>query len=447
MFSLIFEQLAGLSAAMERPRLTRRDVMWPDVPGKIQAVTGMRRAGKTSFLFQTMGDFAARPQKSIPAEGQLYVNFEDERLRGLDGAQLGELVEVFYRRVPQRRGKEECLLCLDEIQLIPGWESFVRRLMDTEKVRIFVSGSSSRMLSREVASSLRGRGMETVVWPFSFREYLRHRFPEKTVKQAFWTPSEISWLEAQFDDYLSQGGFPETVGLAPMHRRPNLQGYVDACLFRDIVERHQVTNVEALRRLVRQLLASPGSLFSVHKFWNDMKSQGFPVAKETLHDYLSHLQDAFLLLAIPLETSSKRQRQVNPRKIYPCDPGLIPIFDRSGKTNTGHALETAVAIELKRRGAELSYARTVDDHEVDFSAVFPDGSRSLIQVAASVSDAGTLARELHPLQPKARFLGHHTKSSERLLLTGSMHAALSVQKSAPPAVNVLPAWAWMLKAG
>ncbi len=443
MDSLLIELLIAQAMEMPLPELTRRDVVWPQMPKKVQAITGMRRAGKTSYLQQVMGDFLA---DGLEREGLLYLNFEDERLLGLPAGDLTHFVEAYYRRCPERRGKKLSVFCLDEIQLISGWESFVRRLLDTEKVQIFVSGSSSRMLSREVATSLRGRGLETTVWPFSFREALRHQGQEPAGKSGFWTPREVSRLESAFQSYLRAGGFPEAQGTAPALHRHLLQSYVDACLFRDVVERHQVTNLPALRSLIRQLLGAPASLFSIHKCWNDMKSQGLAVAKESLHAWLGQLEDAFLLLTTPLSTASERQRQVNPRKVYPCDHGLIPVYDRSGKANLGHSLETIVAVELKRRGAELAYAMTEEGAEVDFAVTHADGSKELIQVSAELHSADTVARELRPFQPGACFLAPGWTKVPRLLLTLDMATAIQTQSSAPALTTVQPVWAWLLAA-
>lgn len=170
------------------------------------------------------------------------------------------------------------------------------------------------------------------------------------------------------------------------HRRQLLQGYIDVLLLRDVIERHQVSNVTALRWLVRRLLSSPAGLFSVTKFAADLKSQGIPVSRDHLYEFLAHLEDAFLLQTIPVATDSEKRRQVNPRKVYPADPALIPVLDRSGKANTGHALESAVFNELQRRRAEIAYVKTASGFEVDFLARYPDGTEELIQVCASIDD-------------------------------------------------------------
>ena len=154
----------ALEPAVATP-LTRRDGRLPAVAGKAHAVIGMRRVGKTTFLKQLLGEHRA----SLPAEQAIYLSFDDDRLADLDAAQLGFLLEEHYRRHPALRGRETVHWFLDEIQLVPGWERFVRRVLDTERAEVVVSGSSARMLSREVHTSLRGRGMATVIRPVSVR--------------------------------------------------------------------------------------------------------------------------------------------------------------------------------------------------------------------------------------------------------------------------------------
>ena len=148
------------------PVMTRRDVWLPQVPGKALAVIGMRRAGKTTFLWQIM---AQRVQAGTPREGLVYFSFEDERLAGLQATDLDRLVQTYYLLHPKWRDQRRATVFLDEIQLVPGWEAFARRLLDSENIDLYLSGSSARMLSREVVSSMRGRDLEATVTPFSFR--------------------------------------------------------------------------------------------------------------------------------------------------------------------------------------------------------------------------------------------------------------------------------------
>jgi predicted AAA+ superfamily ATPase len=380
------------------PALTQRDVRLPQVPRKAIAVVGMRRAGKTSFLWQLISE---RVAAGTPREGLLYFNFEDERLAGLGLDQLSVIVEEYYRLNPEWRDARRATWMLDEIQLVPGWERFARRLLDTEQIDLFLSGSSAKLLSREVATSMRGRGMEAIVDPFSFREYLRHHGREPREPANRLPKARRSSLQKDLRAYLRTGGFPEAQSLAERDRRALLTTYVDVTLLRDVVERHSVSSPVALRWMTRQLLGNPAGAFSIHRFYNDLRALKTPASKDTLHAYLAHLEDAFLVRTIPVATGSERRRMVNPRKVYPADPGLIAVFDRAARANLGHALESVVLLVLQRRGADVSYVRTGAGHEVDFLAQYPGGAQQLIQVCADLSAGPTRERDVRALAEAA----------------------------------------------
>jgi predicted AAA+ superfamily ATPase len=415
------------------PELTRRDVWLPSVPNKAIAVIGMRRAGKTSLLWQIVADRLAH---GTPREGLLYFSFEDERLAGLQAKDLDLLVEEYYRLYPEWRDQRRATFFLDEIQIVPGWEVFARRLLDSEKVDLFLSGSSARMLSQEVATSMRGRAMEAVVLPFSFRENLRHAGEEPVGSPEYSPKAERSLLDKRLLIYLEQGGFPEAQGLDARNRVALLSGYVDVVLLRDIVERHGISQPLVLRWMVRQLLGNAACTFSINKFHIDLKSQGIAVGKDTLHMYLDYLEDAFLLRSITIATDSERRRRVNPRKVYPIDTGLIPIFDRSGKANLGHALETAVFLELVRRGAEVAYVRTANGFEVDFYVRSLAGREQLIQVCASIDQPATLAREIRALQDATADFPR----ADLLMVTLDQPALFNI----PEGITVIAARDWLL---
>lgn len=424
--------LAGLEAPL--PSLTRRDVRVPGLAGKAVAVIGMRRAGKTSFLHQERADRIAagrRPERLV------YFNFEDERLAGLGAGDLGLIPETHLRLFPEP-ADEPVTLFLDEIQVVPGWEKFARRLLDDGGFELFLSGSSAKLLSREIATAMRGRGWEIVIQPFSFREWLRHHGHEIPDEAGKLTARKAARLDRDFAGYLASGGFPEAQGLEAPERRQLLQGYVDVLLLRDVIERHGVGNVTALRWMVRRLLGNPGGLFSVTKFEADLKSQGIAAGRESLYEMLAHLEDAFLLEAIPVATDSERRRQVNPRKIYPADPALGPVFDRSRKANLGHALEVAVHNELRRRGAEVAYVKTKDGYEVDFLARQAAGGQALVQVCADVDDPETLAREVRALQAAAE----ECPADRQLILAAASRLPFP---EVPAPIGILPAWQWMLE--
>lgn len=404
------------------------------LPGKVTAVIGMRRVGKTTFVHQLR---RARLAEGTPRTLLPYVNFEDERLAGLNAAHLGFLLEEFGRRVPEAHAPGPVSWSFDEIQVVPGWDRFVRRLLDAGSVEVVVTGSSAALLSREIGTALRGRAWTTTLHSFGFAEALAHRgldVPDDTERL---TSAARSRIEHAFLQWLETGGFPEAQSLDAASRRQLLRDYVDVAILRDVVERHQVSNVTGLRWLVRHLLGNAGGHFSVEKFHHALKSQGVAISRDTLHQLLGYLDDCFLVRIVWMESDSERQRMVNPRKVYPVDPGLIPVFDRTGRANVGHRLETAVLIELERRRCDVTYVRTTDGFEVDFLARDPHGRVHLIQVCADASDPVTAERELRALRQAAQERG----AASLWLLTLARDGAPA---NVPDDVTVWPAYRWML---
>lgn len=430
------------SLAVPAVALTRRDVRLPSVRGKAMAVIGVRRSGKTSFLAQCRAD---RVEAGSPKEAQLLLSLEDERLAGMTVGDLGWLLEEHARQFPdllaggaRARGRARMALYLDEVQLVPGWEGLVRRLMDGGGLDVFVSGSSAKLLSREVATSLRGRGMEVLVHPFSFREALRHADAEPRVPFARLDAGERAALDRRLRGYLAEGGFPEAQGLDPRDRARLLAGYVDVVVLRDVIERHAVSNALALRWIERQLLANPGGGFSVKKHYDALRTQGVSVGKDTLHGYLAHLEDAFLVRTVAMHSASERQRMVNPRKAYPVDPGLIALFETSGREQQGRALETAVLLELERRGYESAYVRTRDGFEVDFLARRAAEAPLLVQACLESEGDDTWTRELRALEAAAV---EHRRARAWLVTMD----ATPPRRPLPRGISWAPAARWLLE--
>ena len=428
------QQMIADSLTTAIPPYTHRDAYLPKVPGKALAVIGMRRSGKTTFLWQCL---AERLASGTPRNALLYMNFEDERLVGMEATDLQWVVEEYYRQQPQWREVRTVTFFLDEIQAVPGWETFARRLMDTEKVELFLSGSSARLLSREVATSMRGRAMEVRIYPFSFRESLRHEGVEPEAPWSQLGKAARSDLDSRLRSYLTTGGFPEAQGVSSRDRLQLLQTYVDVAVLRDIIERYGISNPVALRWLQRHLLANPASAFSIQKFYDVLRSQGIPVSKDTLHAMLMHLEDSFLIRTVSIHSASERQRMVNPRKAYPIDPGLIPVYERSGRLNLGQALETVVLIELERGGYETAYVRTREGMEVDFMGREPSGAWHLIQVCTDISNPATWEREVRALVKAATM---YPEAKATLLTLDSVPP----QPALPPAITWEPAAGWLL---
>ena len=428
-----FAQMVAEFEEREIPRPSLRFAELPGLPGKADALVGMRRVGQTWRRYQHM---RALLDSGLPRERLLYVNLEDERLT-VQASELSLLTEAWYSRQPGVVNQEHWLY-LDEVQNVPGWERFVRRLLDQGRVNVLVTGSSSKMLSAEIATSLRGRALATELLPFGFGEALTHA--GKQLPGAWPVgPAERARLTHAFEDWFERGGFPEVQRVDPSLRRRILQEYVDVAVLRDIIERHQVTQVSALRWLVRRLLANPAGLFTANRLHRDLRSQGLSVGKDTVHELLAHIEDAHLFYSMPLWTQSTARRQTNGRKAYPVDPALSRVAAFAKPEDVGHRLETVVYLELRRRGiSEIGYLHTEDGFEIDFCGRGEDGALRLVQVCARLSDPDTRARELRALDAAMREHG----ISRATLVT--LYEEEQVQLGSGT-VQVLPAWRWLLE--
>lgn len=425
------------------PEVLSREVRLPDVPGTADALIGMRRSGKTYRLF---GEMRSLLDRGVPRTRVLYLNLEDDRLGRADLGTLDQALEAFYRRDPRAR-TEGAWLFLDEVQVVRDWERFARRVLDTEAARLFVTGSSARLLSTEVATAFRGRSLTVEVLPYSAREaatadgigWPRDHWPPGAATR--------SRLDAFLLDYLRWGGFPAVRPLNPHDRVQVLQEYVDLVILRDVAERHGVTNLPVIRELVAALFSANANGFSVSRLHGTLISAGWKVGKATLLAYLAHLVDAFLFFLVPLRTRSTRRRAVNPRKVYAVDPGLAAAMYRGGASNRGAQLENAVYLELRRRHGRLAdgavtWFKTSSGKEIDFAIDDPvrGGPPALVQVCEQLEDPATRRREIGALVEAMAELGADTATL--VTLTGEERV-----ETEAGLIRVVPAREWFFRAG
>lgn len=377
---------------------TAREFHFPEIPNKIFAAIGVRRSGKTYLLFQIIKKLL----KTIPLTRILYVNFEDERLFPMNQKQLGILLDSFYSLYPENH-EQECYIFLDEIQNVEEWPRVIRRFFDSKKVKIYLSGSSAKLLSKEISTSLRGRSIPLEVWPFSFKEFMQTK--EVATPEGPLGAISKDKLQQQLRLYLEAGGFPETIFLNTSQRTPILQDYVSVLVLRDIIERHKISNISLIRYMVKTLMKSVGCSFVVNKFYNDLKSQGFSVAKDSIHDYLGYLEDAYLIFTVPLYSESIKKTQVNPKKIYAVDTGMVRAYTLGMAQNIGHYFENLVYLYLRRRGDQIYYYLTKTRKEVDFLTLDLAGKWHLYQVCWNNQDPVTEKREQLALTEAEQELG------------------------------------------
>lgn len=411
-----------------KPLPRHKSMSW--ITGKANVVIGMRRSGKTWFCYQKMRELLAQ---GVKKEQLLYLNFEDERLLPFSVEHFQVILETYYRKFPALK-EQRCYLFLDEVQSITGWDKFVRRILDTEALFVCLTGSSSRLLSKEIATSLRGRSLTTEIFPFSFMEFLDYRkaLPDSTRGFGSKTRAHVQNLIGQ---YLTVGGFPEIQDYDEDLRGEVLRNYLDVVILRDVVERHSVSNITALRALIRHILSAPAAPFSVNKFYHSLKSQGIACTKNNLYDYLDHLTDAFLFYQAPLHSRSEQARRVNPRKTYVVDSGLVEATSLRTKEDRGFLLENLVYMHMRRQGDEPEYYLTKNGLEVDF---FLPGKgkhdHRLIQVCWNLDDPATREREVRALL---------TALDEVNVEKGVLVTWLS-ENEINERIEVVPAWKWLL---
>jgi predicted AAA+ superfamily ATPase len=422
------------------PDTVQRDIRLPMIERKVDALIGMRRSGKTYTMFDAMRRLL---DAGVSKQRMLYLNLEDDRLGEPTVSHLDAALEIFYRRDPSAR-TQRSFLFLDEIQMVPSWERFVRRVLDTEDVRVVVTGSSAKLLSTEVASSLRGRGIAVEVLPYNLREAARAE--GLAIDTETWPPGARarSRIAALCVAYLTRGGFAEVQQVNDFDRVQVLQDYVELVVIKDVVQRHRVTNITALRHLVRALFASNANGFSLSKLHGTLRSQGLKIGKQTLLDYLDHLLDAYICFTVPIRSRSEKQRIVNPRKVYAVDPGLATAMATGGAVNSGALLENVVYLELRRRlgraaAQAIAYYRTKGGFEVDFvvEAMGPWREPQLIQACSAIGDPETARREIRALDEAMHELGVLTAT----IVTLSDHYTT---KTDTGEVHVVPLWHWAL---
>ncbi|MBI2346736.1 MAG: ATP-binding protein [Deltaproteobacteria bacterium] len=413
------------------PPLTTRDIAFEILPTKILTLTGVRRSGKTYCLYQLMHRLLA---EGVPKENLVWVNFEDERLVPMMAAELGLILEVYFERYPEKQ-RERIYLFLDEIQNVEGWERFARRVHESENVQLFLTGSSAKLLSREIATSLRGRTLNYEIFPFTFAEYLRHRgIPPNARSRA-----EKTALRNASAAYLDRGGFPETVTASETAWRMILQEYVNLIIFRDVVERHGVRNQALIKYLVKCLLRQIAAPMTVHKLYRDLRSQGYTVGKDTLHCYLSYFEEAYSFFTVPIFSESVRMQEVNYRKLYTVDTGLTNAVVAGLSERRGQMLENSVFLHLCRLpGRGLFYYRNQRGAEIDFVILQRGRVTDVIQVTEHLDNASSAEQVVDDLWRAMEEL----RCAEAVIVTRDTEKEL---RKARKVIRVIPLWKWTLE--
>ncbi len=377
----------------ELPLLTGipRQVKVKHISGKASIYIGVRRSGKSTFMFQLIQDLL---NEGTSRENILYLNFFDDRLHNLQHTELSIILEAYFSLYPEKKNTETIYCFFDEIQVIPLWEPFIDRIMCSENCEVTITGSSAQMLSKEIATQMRGRALSWEIFPFSFLEFLDckkldYSSPLSTRKRLI--------IQKSFDLYWETGGFPEVLGLENYLRTKIHQEYFNTVLFRDLIERHDISHPKAIIDLAHWLVDNNASLYSINKLTGYLKSLGHKVPKASVADYLSWFEDAYFLFTVRIFDSSLARSNANPKKTYCIDHALVTSVSSGILVNSGHLLENLVFIALRHITSYIFYYKTKNGHEVDFIIQKDDRSRLLVQVCEKMQNPKTRQREITAL--------------------------------------------------
>ncbi|MBX3178416.1 MAG: ATP-binding protein [Candidatus Hydrogenedentes bacterium] len=401
------------------------------VRGKATVLIGVRRCGKSTFLFQRIQSLLDR---GVSPQNILYVNFFDDRLHSLRHESLALITEAYYALYPVKKGEEMVYCFFDEIQAVPGWEPFVDRIMRTEKCEVYLTGSSARMLSKEIATQMRGRAMSWELFPFSFQEFLDARGIGS--EKALSTKTRLL-VQKAFEEYWATGGFPEVIGLQESLRIKTHQEYFQAVLFRDLVERHDISHPRAVSDLAHRLVDNTGSLYSVNRLTAYLRSIGHHAPRAAVSDYLDWFEDAYFLFTVQVFDASLARRNTNPKKVYCIDHALVASVASGVLVNAGHLLENLVFTALRRVYPEIYYYKTRTGKEVDFIVPLRGGSRLLAQVCASLAEEQTRTREVAALSEAMA----ETGVTSGVIVTRNEESQIETRSGT---INVVPAWRFLL---
>jgi predicted AAA+ superfamily ATPase len=419
-----FKKIIAEWMEKEIPTLTKREIPLK-LSSDVLAIIGPRRVGKTYLMYQLINELLTEHKK----EEILFVDFEDNRLVGVKDSEWDNLflahLEMGYSSLKY--------IFFDEIQQMSNWSKFVRRLHNQNKYKIILSGSSSKLLSKEIASELRGRYKSIFVTPFSFSEFLHLK--GFAVNQATEFTSKKGELLKLFLEYLLYGGYPEIIKEpASSEKKQKAASYYETVFYRDLVERHKITNYEILELLMNYLINNPTQIFSITGFEKMLKNQQLEISKKTISLFLKYLEEAFFVYSLEEFSYSAKKRLMRPKKVYLIDNGLITFLSVHFSPNNGILLENLVLGQLKRTEKTVFFFN--EKKECDF--IIKEGTRitQAIQVCWELNE-NSREREIKGLLDALDYFN----LSEGMILTYDQEEKLIKEGKK---IMILPVWKWLI---
>ena len=418
------------------PPIIPRECHVHTVPSTVSTIIGARRAGKSCRSFQVANDFIESGKLSNHRH-VCHVDFDNPILSTMESSTLQEIQKTFLSINPEFDLKTPIMFILDEIHKIDGWEEYVIDLSRNPNWTVVVTGSSSRLLKDEISTELRGKAVTSVVYPLSFSEYLsfeRFEGPRNSTHG-------IASIRRYFDLYLKWGGYPALVGLESHNKEAVLREYFDTMILKDIIQRNNVSKPRQCIQLYNFLLSNIARPHTLKSAYTYLKESGYKTSRDSISDYISWAEDAWLLSVVPLFSDSHKEQERNYKKLYAIDWGLAVRNSTVWDGSFSRALENLVYLHLRRIYSRVGYYLTrTGRQEVDFIATDKTGNPVLaVQVSTDLSNRDTLTRELEPLFKVAKFFD----LKECLIISKNEEKSFSQDGYT---VQIMPAWKWLLAA-
>lgn len=414
----------------EVPESFDRAVNVPLNTGFIVSIIGPRRAGKTFVCFNVINKLL---KSNVSKEQILYINFEDEKLLGANAQDLDKLLDTFYELYTFDT-KNDLYLFFDEIQNVLHWDVWVRRIHDMHKnIHFILTGSSSKLLSREISTVLRGRVFSVEVFPLSLKELLFWKDVQYDVKTVSKSNKRFA-VKKLFNEYLHEGGYPVIYTNSQM-KQQILQNYFESIILKDIVERHNIRDFKKLKLLASLLFDNIAKEASYTKMANTLASSGYALSKKTVIDYISYFEDVYLFFQNVKYEYSLRKQLGSIKKVYCIDNGLLNAVSFKFSSDRGRLLENLVFVELKRRNKKVFYNKGIC--ECDFVIQDKDRIVEAIQVTEKIS-SGNEEREVQGLLEAVKKF----KLKQGVLLTHDEERTVTENGVT---IRIIPVWKWLIE--
>jgi hypothetical protein len=400
----------------------------------VSTVIGGRRTGKSFRVIQSADELLRK--KFIKSADQIcYLDFDNSILSKMNSKDLPQIQTTFLKLSPQFDTSAPLVFILDEIHKIPGWEDYVVDLSRNPHWKVFVTGSSSKLIRQEIATELRGKAVSSEIYPLSFSEYLTFKELTATINST----KGMAEVKRFFDEYLAWGGYPALVHLDNFTREAVLREYFDTMILKDVIERYDVSKPKQCVYLYEYLLSNIGKPFTLQSAFGHLKTAGFDTSRDTVRDYLGWASDSWLTFAVSIYSDSLKEQARNYKKLYAIDWALAHTNSFVWDGGLSRSLENLVFIHLKQKWRKVFYYLTKSKRqEVDFIVKDTAGRPAMaVQVCLDITGDETRNRELEPLIAASRYFG--IKNS--FIVTLNNEADFN---SEGVKVKAIPAWKWLL---